>query len=104
MPKKKKSKRRGRKLIGNIGLKGAILGGLTYFGVSRVMPNVGGPYAPAVTKVATGLVAKSVGVPGAMMAGAGLIEAVAIGIEQLMTGGLALPFMGGGGTQGGYDY
>ncbi|GAH83570.1 unnamed protein product, partial [marine sediment metagenome] len=105
--KKKTTRKRASRLLGSIGLKGALIGGLTYFGVSRVMPPIGGVYAPAITKVATGLVAKSVGVPGAILTGAGAIEGAAILIEQLLAGQLALPFFGGNGggaRNGGYDF
>jgi len=105
--KKKNTRKRASRLLGSIGLKGALIGGLTYFGVSRVMPPIGGVYAPAITKVATGLVAKTVGVPGAILTGAGAIEGAAILIEQLLAGQLALPFFGGNGAgarNGGYDY
>jgi len=104
---KKKTRKRASRLLGSIGVKGALIGGLTYFGVSRVMPPIGGVYSPAITKVATGLVAKSIGVPGAILTGAGAIEAAAIAIEQLFAGQLALPFFGGNGAgarNGGYDF
>ena len=110
MAKRRKatSKKKGRssRILGALSLKGALIGGLTYFGVSSILPQVGGAYAPAVTKVATGLTAKAIGVPGAMMTGAGIIEAVAIAVGQVLSGSLRLPFIGGGNGNGatGYDY
>lgn len=103
---KSRVKSRGSRIMGSLGLKGALMGGLTYFAVSSIMPQVGGVYAPAITKVATGAVAKSVGVPGSLLMGAGLIEAAAIGIGQILSGQFSLPFLGGGAakTNGGYDY
>lgn len=102
----KKGGRRGSRLLGSLGIKGALIGGLTYFAVSSILPPVGGVYAPAITKVATGLTAKAVGVPGAIMAGAGLIEGAAIAIGQFLSGGFSLPFLGrgNGGNGSGYDY
>ena len=99
MAKRRKatSKKKGRssRILGALSLKGALIGGLTYFGVSSILPQVGGAYAPAVTKVATGLTAKAIGVPGAMMTGAGIIEAVAIAVGQVLSGSLRLPLNGG---------
>ena len=103
--KKKSGGRRGSRILGSLGIKGALIGGLTYFAVSSIMPQIGGPYAPALTKVATGLTAKAVGVPGAVMSGAGLIEGVAIAIGQFLGGGFRLPFGTGNGANGsGFDY
>lgn len=100
----KSATKRGSKILGSISLKGAILGGLTYFGVSKVMPQIGGIYSPAITKIATGAAAKAVGVPGSILMGAGLIEASAIGIAQLLGGNI--PFLSNGTAKngGGYDY
>ena len=103
--RKKSSRRRGSRILGSLGIKGALIGGLTYFAVSSIMPPIGGAYSPAITKVATGLTAKAVGVPGAVMAGAGLIEAAAIAIGQFLGGGFRLPFGTGNGANGsGFDY
>jgi hypothetical protein len=102
---KKKGGGGGRKLIGNVGLKGIIFGGGMLYIVSRFMPPIGGPYSPAVTKLATGFAASAIGVPGASLKTAGAIEAGATVISQFLGGGLNLPFIGGGSsgrTNGGY--
>ena len=100
---KRKSVRRGFKL-GGIGIKGMLTGGAMLFAVQSLLPSIGGVYAPAVQKVAAGLGAKAVGVSGAALAGAGLMEAGALLIRGLLSGGIALPFIGGGNGNGGYDY
>jgi len=91
------------RLFGGIGIKGMLTGGAMLFAVQSLLPSVGGVYAPAVQKIAAGLGAKAVGVSGAALAGAGLMEAGALLIRGLLSGGIALPFMGGVGN-GGYDY
>lgn len=101
---KRKSVRRGFSL-GGIGIKGMLTGGAMLFAVQSLLPSIGGVYAPAVQKVAAGLGAKAVGVSGAALAGAGMMEAGALLIRGLLSGGIALPFIGGGnGGNGGYDY
>ncbi len=103
-PKKKGGGRGGGFRIGNVGLKGALLGGGLLYVISRVMPPVGGPYAPALTKLATGFAASAIGVPGATLKAAGAMEAGATIVAQYLGGGLNLPMIGGGsqGTSGGY--
>ena len=100
--KKKKGGKRGSRLLGNIGLKGALIGGTMLVGANLLVPNIGGQYAPAVKKVAAGMAAKAIGVTGASLAGAGLIEAAAIAIANVISGqGFGV---GGAGSQGGTDY
>jgi len=96
----KKARSVGKKLLGNVGIKGALIGGATYFAASALMPKIGGAYSPAVNKVASGMAAKAMGVSGAAMIGAGAMEAVAIGISQFLSGGLGI----GNKNVGGYDY
>jgi len=108
MVKKNRSKggKRGMRLMGNIGIKGMLTGGAMLFATQSLLPSVGGAYAPAVQKIAAGLGAKAVGVSGAALTGAGLMEAGALLIRGLLSGNFAIPFLGGngGGNGGGYDY
>ena len=103
---KKGGGRRGSRLIGNIGIKGMLTGGFALFAAQSLLPGVGGVYNPAVQKIAAGVGAKAVGISGAALTGAGLMEAGALILRQFLSGGLALPFLGGGGNGngGGYDY
>lgn len=102
MPKKGKRGGGGKRLIGNVGVKGAILGGAMLYLASRFVPPIGGPYAPAIQKLAGGFAASAIGVPGATLKVAGAMEAGAIVVSQFLAG--EIPFISGGQTSqnGGY--
>ena len=101
--KKSKGGRRGSRLLGSVGIKGMLTGGAMLFAAQSLLPAVGGAYSPAVQKIAAGMGAKAVGVSGAALTGAGLMEAGALLIRQLLGGGFQGfgGFGGGGGGNGG---
>ncbi len=102
--KKKKGGRRGSRIIGNVGLKGLLTGGLTLLAADRLVPNIGGVYNSPLKEVAAGAVAKMAGVGGATLITSGAMKAAAITISRILQGGLGAI---GGGQQanvGVYDY
>ena len=78
-----------------------LTGGAMLFAAQSLLPAIGGEFNPAVTKIAAGLGAKTVGVSGAALAGAGAMEAGAILVRKLLSGGI--PRLGGSGN-GGYMF
>ena len=103
--KKKRAKRGGGiRLLGNMGLKGMLMGGSMLFASRSLLGGIGGEYNNPLTMIAAGVGSKAVGVSGASLAGAGIMELGATLIGKLLSGGIALPFIGGGGVSGGYDY
>ena len=103
--RKKRAKRGGGiRLLGNMGLKGMLMGGAMLFASRSLLGGIGGEYNTPLTMIAAGVGSKAVGVSGASLAGAGIMELGATLIGKLLSGGIALPFIGGGGVSGGYDY
>lgn len=105
MAKKKGGGRRGSRIIGNIGIKGLLTGGIMLLASDRIMPNVGGVYSGALKEIAAGAASKAVGVGGATLMASGAMKAAAITLSNILSGGLgALGIGGSGGNGGGYDY
>ena len=102
--RKKSAKRGGIRLLGNMGLKGMLMGGAMLFASRSLLGGIGGEYNAPLTMIAAGVGSKAVGVSGASLAGAGIMELGATLVGKLLSGGIALPFIGGGGVSGGYDY
>lgn len=105
MAKKKSGGRKGSRIIGNIGLKGLLTGGIALLASDRLVPNVGGVYNGAIKEVAAGAASKMAGVGGATLITSGAMKAAAITINRILQGGLGA--IGGGTTGGGstgYDY
>ena len=101
---KRGAKRGGIRLLGNMGLKGMLMGGAMLFASRSLLGGIGGEYNAPLTMIAAGVGSKAVGVSGASLAGAGVMELGATLVGKLLSGGIALPFIGGGGVSGGYDY
>ena len=104
MGKKKKGGRRGSRIIGNVGLKGLLTGGIALLAADRLIPNVGGVYSSAVKEVAAGAVSKMAGVGGATLITSGAMKAAAITIANVLSGGLGAIGVAPSGNGGGYDY
>jgi len=100
---KRGAKRGGIRLLGNMGLKGMLMGGAMLFASRSLLGGIGGEYNAPLTMIAAGVGSKAVGVSGASLAGAGIMELGATLVGKLLGGGIALPFIGGWGS-GGYDY
>lgn len=96
--------RRGMRILGTTGIKGMLTGGAMLFAANALLPNVGGEFAGPLKMVAAGMGAKAIGVSGAQLAGAGLMQAGATLLAKFLGGGLAIPGFGGGGGNGGTDY
>lgn len=105
MAKKKKTTKRGTR-FGNVGIKGALTGGASLLVANYALGGVGGEYSPAIQKIGAGLAAKTVGVGGASLIGAGVMEAAAILMARFLGGGAVFGGFGGGGagSNGGYMY
>lgn len=101
--KKKTSTRRGKKLLGNVGLKGIISGGGLLVLADMLIPsNVGGAFNPALKVIGAGAAAKATGLSGASLIGTGAMMGGAALLSQVLRG--QMPSLGGGGSSGGYDY